>query len=197
MIFNLKKQIGFILLALSLMCIVWQAQAQMHYSRGSSKYMLLNLNTKWHPYLNVNSVARRMGGNIGYGQNLGSHGYYGLFEIGIDSIAFSSLGLLLRYGFEFMRHSPFSIGLGISLTPHYVLRQNRFTNLVLTDNNQNRIFLPYALEISGKFKITHKLSGVLRLGLGSVLYPLNKQGTRTMLPIPQQLGVELGIRYYL
>ncbi len=191
---HIKNSIISSLIVLVALVGVSSAGARMH--AGGGNYLFVNLNSKfWGVFSNqANTFVKRAGGTIGYGMNIGSRGaYHGYFETGLDSSAFSSLGLTLRYGWEFMRHSPFAIGLGVNITPSYTVRANRFQQL-----NNSKFFMPYALELHGRFSITHAMQALLRVGQGSILFPVRRGGNNNILwPLPFMTTVELGFRYYL
>ena len=168
------------------------AQARMHGPSG--KFIFLNLNTKFWSFLQQRTILRRTGAQVGYGLNLGGRGSYGgYFGVGVDTTAaFSGLGVVLRYGYEFMRHAPFALGLSLNVSPSYVVSP-RGINIP----NNSRIFVPYELEVSGNIKLTHAAALMLRLGFGSVLFPVVRRGRGIVWPVPTNFGLSAGFRYYL
>ena len=124
-------------------------------------------------------------GTLGYGRNLMFEGSYsGFAELGLKGL--NNLMLFVKYGYEFMQHNDFSLGLDVALL-------FGMAGVELDDFNTDALGFGNTLGVFATAKIVDSLSVLLRVG-GKHDTQFNDVGGIVDNIMPY---VDVGFRWYL
>ena len=136
------------------------------YGRPKNNYLFFHLTTI---HSSISNMA--YGGDFGYGRNLQSHThYFGFFELGVGLIGLLSPGVILKYGYVFMRKNTFSFGLNGIFSP--VVWTNNWPYLFINED----LHIIYGVKLFFKIRLAATSDFLIRFGVMDVVWPLSQLG---------------------